>query len=340
MFDSLRKKSRPFMSHRIHHTHSTLNKEKRNQGDFSYNAGRRQHRYSHGDIHNLHSNQRKNLIENAVISYGIILFDNHRHDTSNITFLLTQKRDTFAFIKFIRGCYDTLDSIYKLFSKMTVGERDRIRNYTFDELWDDTWISKKFLLYTSGYQKAITKYNLIKHVIPVILNSFDNHGRTMIFNNLDSQITDRRYPIVRSATRDGGSNHLLEEDDEELIWEFPKGKKTNDTESGVDCALREFREETGLNPMDIIIHRGYTPVCEIYRGTDEKIYKTYYFVAEAKCALYPRAFEVKKGIRKKTISSEVLDAKWLKYDDILPLISRSKRSILKTVYREIMNSQK
>jgi 8-oxo-dGTP pyrophosphatase MutT (NUDIX family) len=65
---------------------------------------------------------------------------------------------------------------------------------------------------------------------------------------------------------------------EETEWEFPKGRR-NYQEKDIDCALREFEEETGLSKNDIKIIENILPFEEIFLGSNHKSYKHKYFLA-------------------------------------------------------------
>jgi 8-oxo-dGTP pyrophosphatase MutT (NUDIX family) len=64
----------------------------------------------------------------------------------------------------------------------------------------------------------------------------------------------------------------------ETEWEFPKGRR-NYQEKDLDCALREFEEETGYSQKDIIIIENILPFEEIFIGSNHKSYKHKYFLA-------------------------------------------------------------
>jgi 8-oxo-dGTP pyrophosphatase MutT (NUDIX family) len=64
----------------------------------------------------------------------------------------------------------------------------------------------------------------------------------------------------------------------ETEWEFPKGRR-NYQEKDLDCALREFEEETGLLKKDIKIVENILPFEEIFLGSNHKSYKHKYFLA-------------------------------------------------------------
>ena len=65
---------------------------------------------------------------------------------------------------------------------------------------------------------------------------------------------------------------------QETEWEFPKGRR-NHKEKDLECALREFEEETGILQTKITIIENVLPFEEIYIGTNHKSYKHKYFLA-------------------------------------------------------------
>jgi len=64
----------------------------------------------------------------------------------------------------------------------------------------------------------------------------------------------------------------------ETEWGFPKGRR-NFQEKDLDCALREFEEETGMNRDNMVILENVIPYEEIFTGSNHKSYKHKYFIA-------------------------------------------------------------
>ena len=58
----------------------------------------------------------------------------------------------------------------------------------------------------------------------------------------------------------------------ETEWEFQKGRR-NFQEKDLDCALREFEEETGLFKKNIKIIENLLPFEEMFLGSNHKSYK-------------------------------------------------------------------
>jgi 8-oxo-dGTP pyrophosphatase MutT (NUDIX family) len=61
-------------------------------------------------------------------------------------------------------------------------------------------------------------------------------------------------------------------------WGFPKGRR-NYKEKDLECALREFSEETGYDKSDITLLKNLNSFEEIFTGSNLKSYKHKYFLA-------------------------------------------------------------
>ena len=64
----------------------------------------------------------------------------------------------------------------------------------------------------------------------------------------------------------------------ETEWEFPKGRR-NYKEKDLECATREFEEETGILSSKLMIVENILPFEETFIGTNQKAYKHKYFLA-------------------------------------------------------------
>jgi len=60
-------------------------------------------------------------------------------------------------------------------------------------------------------------------------------------------------------------------------WGFPKGRR-NYKERDIDCAIREFEEETGYSKNNLIFIKNLNPFEEIFTGSNLKSYKHKYFL--------------------------------------------------------------
>jgi 8-oxo-dGTP pyrophosphatase MutT (NUDIX family) len=188
-----------------------------------------------------------------ITSYGIIVF---MYVDKDIKYLMIRRKNSFGYIDFIRGKYTTnnLEHLKILFNEMSLEEKELIRNSNFDILWKKMWgiqdtkHQNKFKGEENISQK---KFETLKIGLPI-----GENDRIVTLDNL----------IDNSTTK------WLETE-----WEFPKGRR-NYQEKDLDCALREFEEETGYSKRDIKIIENVLPFEEMFLGSNHKAYKHKYFL--------------------------------------------------------------
>jgi 8-oxo-dGTP pyrophosphatase MutT (NUDIX family) len=203
-------------------------------------------------------------LESVVDVEEIIDMDNEYDTTSNsitsannikeITtgkIILVQRRHTIGFIEFIRGKYDISNHEYiiKLFNMMTFDEKRLIREYdNFDVIRTIIGLKREHN-YKLEYDEAKKKFNDLR-------NHTDSN---MIFKLLDKSYTRWTTPE----------------------WGIPKGRR-NHKEYDIECAVREFVEETGIKYKHINVYRNVKPLEEIYKGINGVVYKHIYYLASIK----------------------------------------------------------
>jgi 8-oxo-dGTP pyrophosphatase MutT (NUDIX family) len=108
-------------------------------------------------------------------------------------------------------------------------------------------------------------------------------------------------------------------------WGFPKGRR-NYKEKDIDCAIREFEEETGYNKHDLLFIKNLNPFEEIFTGSNLKSYKHKYFLTY---------IQYKNSINNSNFQkSEIGDMNWFTYDVCLEKIrfyNIEKLNILKSI---------
>ena len=184
-----------------------------------------------------------------VTSYGIILF---RSSLNGLQFLMLRRKDSFGYIDFIRGKYSphNVEHIQSIVNEMSIYEKEKILNESFDNLWKNMWGNISNLQYRSEEFTSSKKFEIIRSGI--------------ILDNVKITLKD----IVEKSNTNW----------KETEWEFPKGRR-NYQEKDLDCAIREFEEETGITKSDISIIENVVPFEEIFIGTNHKSYKHKYFLA-------------------------------------------------------------
>jgi 8-oxo-dGTP pyrophosphatase MutT (NUDIX family) len=189
-----------------------------------------------------------------IISYGIILFTHSEQGTCK--YLMIRRKDSFGFIDFIRGKYNScnINQIQNIVNEMSNDEKIRLMHDPFDKLWKDMWSDTPSSHYKNEEVSSYKKFECLKNGIGL--------GNDKIINV---------YDIINNS----------ETNWEETEWEFPKGRKNN-KEKDLECALREFEEETGILSDNISVIENIIPFEETFIGTNHKAYKHKYFLAYIK----------------------------------------------------------
>jgi 8-oxo-dGTP pyrophosphatase MutT (NUDIX family) len=186
-----------------------------------------------------------------IISNGMIVFKRSNEGTS---FLMIRRKDTLGFVEFIRGKYPICNQMYvqRLIDEMTVDEKHRLQTQTFSELWKNVWGDYLNSKYQNEEAVSCERFNALK------LGTRGNRCGGYTLNSL----------IANSSTQWS-----------EPEWGFPKGRR-NFQEKDIDCALREFTEETGYDGTHLIVMQNIVPYEEIFMGSNMKTYKHRYYVAQ------------------------------------------------------------
>lgn len=183
-------------------------------------------------------------------------------------------------------------------NEMTKNEKLNLLTKTFDELWNELWICNKTHenFYKQEYYQAKNK-----------------------FNKLD--IND----LVRTIE----SKFLFQE------FSFPKGRR-NIRERNIDCAEREFFEETQYNKDTYQFVKNYPTIEETFTGTNGIVYKHIYYLVKMRDDIKPPCVNTNN----KTQLSEVQNIGWFTFDECLHLIrpyDHEKKKILTNVYNDIQS---
>ena len=158
-------------------------------------------------------------------SYGIILCK--KNITGKLETLLVHKRYTYAYSMFVHGKYikpniwpkSSMQFIINLLSQMTLEELLDIWSLDFKQIWYRIWLNTNYD--TELYKRKYTKFYM----------SFLKHDNGDYLRCIIQQIRNYNF----------------------LNWEVPKGRLKNLQETNLSCAIREVKEETGLNKIDYTI---------------------------------------------------------------------------------------
>ena len=197
----------------------------------------------------------------------------------DIKILLIRRQHSIGYIEFIRGRYeiDNECSINKLLELMTDEERYYIINNNFNTVWEGLWKNtSRSKLYEKEFLKSSEKFEFVK---------------TNFMNILTA--SKSKFDIPE--------------------WGFPKGRR-NYMEKDIECAKREFMEESGLSEQDFLILYRIYPINEIFFGTNQVKYKHVYFLSASCCERELKINENKNQIQ------EIGDIGWFDYNEVVNLI--------------------
>ena len=131
----------------------------------------------------------------------------YKIQNNQILFLLSQRRDSLNFIKVLRNLHGLQKDEYEeMLGKITFDEIERLRKYDFDPVWEDLYIVKTNKVYITERHRARQNYKEMK------------------------KFAENNPHIICSGSKE---------------WGIPKGRRKRG-ETGYDCALREWEEETML----------------------------------------------------------------------------------------------
>lgn len=251
-----------------------------------------------------------------ITSFGIIcikLVTDKINQSVFPVYLMVQRKDSLNKVEFVRGKYELKQKNYimNMFKNMTDDERNEIKNNDFDEIWKTLW--------------------KIDHI-----NANDKE-----FNDSKRkfEILHKGYIIDRGA-EDGGFmdfslNYVLENTKSQINeseWGFPKGRR-NINESDVNCAIREFNEETSMKMKYIKI---YPNICfeETFSGSNKIRYRHVYYLACCPSNLSDQQIFTADIKNKITDIDEIKNIKWFRYNDGQRLI-REQNKDRKELFRKV-----
>ena len=196
--------------------------------------------------------------------------------------MLICRKDSLGYVDFLRGKYPLNNKQYieHIFSEMTNSEKERILNSTFDELWHNLWGENIGIQYRG--EERVSREKLKELTSGLVINDETFNLKDII------EDSDKKWS--------------------EPEWGFPKGRR-NFNENDLQCALREFSEETGYPKSQVSILKNVIPFDEIFTGSNFKSYKHRYFLAHS---TYSNTQIYQK--------SEVSKLKWVTLNEALTFI--------------------
>jgi len=232
--------------------------------------------------------------KHPITSIGFIVF---RVKENKIEYLMIKRKHSLGFVEFMRGKYPVHNYNYliNIFNEMSNEEKDIIRKSDFNQLWGYLWGDQVGIQYRGEEKISKEKYDLLK----MGLSNKKDYNLETLLNECD--------------------NNWLETE-----WGFPKGRR-NYQEKDLNCAFREFEEETGYLRNQVKLIQNICPYEEIFTGSNMKSYKHKYFIGYMEpSVISTNNFQ----------ESEVGDMQWFNFEKCISKMrpyNLEKKNILKMI---------
>jgi len=175
------------------------------------------------------------------MSCGLILLNQPKLPTEpdKVKLLMVRRKHSMAYTEFIRGKYDLLDTDY------------------IKKLMSNMTVGEHMILSTASFSELWT--------------SHWGKGRDQHSHEYDVSTKKFESLLIEDMLKEVGTGFSESE------WGFPKGRRLH-RESDMDCAIREFSEETTIPRSAYIICKNLS-LSEQFTGTNGIEYKHTYYIA-------------------------------------------------------------
>lgn len=217
--------------------------------------------------------------ENALAKFALL--------KQNIKMFLVMRKHTIGYCEFVRGRYNILNynQLKYLFEQMTPYERGIILEHAndFDFLWIHMWTPCQLPQNSHG-DATSTPPSQCAHVSVINVSQPEYASSKQNFETLRDRQILNLYEIIKNT-------HPTYDSPE---WGIPKGRRTRN-ETNIECAIREFIEETGYAQNELTIFDKVHPLIEDIVGTDGIRYRYIYYVALLHSDRNPSISNLKKS---------------------------------------------
>jgi 8-oxo-dGTP pyrophosphatase MutT (NUDIX family) len=261
--------------------------------------------------------------------------------SNKLEILLVKKRYTYSFAMFVFGKYAKRDDVElkKLFNGMTVQEKIDIMSLRFDLLWYKIWLEFPTSRNTEPHVFDVSSVDAIdkswkymyKH--KAMINNVPvgkSHTKTAFYikkkNKFESAFLEDEGVRLRKLIN-GSSNTRL-------MWEIPKGRR-NPHETKLDCAIREFEEETSISVDKYSIIFNIRPVTESF-VSNNTVYINNYYIAYSRGIDDPCV-----DFKSNSQLTEGGDIKWVTVDEVQYLDRTGRlKKMVKIVFDTFLSKYK
>jgi 8-oxo-dGTP pyrophosphatase MutT (NUDIX family) len=249
------------------------------------------------------------------------------NDLSKARLLLGQRRDSISYWEFVKNNVPKGSaSMFKMHVRlMSDQERQRCIAHhlanDFDTLWDDLWVFEENGSWTTQREKCRVAFHAN---MEQFMDTFEECQRHRVDVSWTAG-SESSWSLSPSSSSESSCTSLLDPEcddvQHETMWHFPKGRLESH-ESQLQCALREFEEETGISKHQVRVLDRHKTMHELYVGTNGKLYRTVYYLSEATTLLPtpPMKRSLRSKLRPFYLSDELNSLRWCSFDEAQYLV--------------------
>jgi 8-oxo-dGTP pyrophosphatase MutT (NUDIX family) len=264
---------------------------------------------------------KRKIEDHCIIYKNSEVLDKFNFYQDKIKFILVSRKYSLGYIEFLRGKYNIndVDNIIDLFEQMIQSEFKLLENNDIKDLIVDFRISNGLTYEQANnaenilieYEESIKKFRQLKDMKLDVTNG--NFNLKFYLDNVKPKWVTPE-------------------------WGFPKGRR-NFSEKNVECAKREFCEETSLNNEQYNLLNVIRPLHEVFYGTNGVKYKHTYYVGYTNIK---NTININKSLQKNNnyIDGEIGEIGIYTYNEAMQLIRPyhiEKKKILTQIYIFILN---
>jgi len=226
-----------------------------------------------------------------------------------VKFLMIQRKQTMGYIDVLRGRYHyevmkktnttCKDTLQVCVNEMTHEEKQNICTRPFEDLWDEVWLNKNSKVYKNEKNGAMAHF----------------------YENLEFL-----KQLVKESTTTWSTPEMG----------FPKGRKST-KEQNLECAKREFTEETGFEKDCYTLIKPLKTFKETFVATNNVKYTHIYYLAHINEDAPVPSVDLDNDVQ----AGEVKNVGWFTVEEAFELIRDydiNKKKVLLDVYKYLITN--
>jgi 8-oxo-dGTP pyrophosphatase MutT (NUDIX family) len=230
-----------------------------------------------------------------------------RYSTINeLEFLLIHKRVSFCFIEFVNGRYRRGDRarLYFLLAGMTNEEKIDVWSLDFTRMWFRIWL-------VDADNKGTDREHYERY-----------RSRRTYFKECHLS-GDKNGTALKEALKSTKCSNT--------IWELPKGRPNSTMELPLNCAIREFKEETGFGPENYTLIPAEPTLCTVIHADNVKYVSNYYVAMAHSDAQISAPIHLDYSSDTLHQIAEVIDIRWISLKEMANMVAPQLYAAAKTL---------